>query len=73
MGQNLIDIGAVQMFRSGCKADSELLDMGFINDVKRIIAFLPRKRQTLLFSATMPKEIAELAQTLLYKARAYRH
>ena len=65
MGQNLIDIGAVECFVLD-EAD-QMLDMGFINDVKRIIAFLPRKRQTLLFSATMPKEIAELAQTLLYK------
>ncbi|MBS5151246.1 MAG: DEAD/DEAH box helicase [Butyricicoccus pullicaecorum] len=65
MGQNLIDIGAVECFVLD-EAD-QMLDMGFINDVKRIIAFLPKKRQTLLFSATMPKEIAELAQTLLYK------
>ncbi len=42
-----------------------MLDMGFIRDVKRIIAALPKQRQTLLFSATMPSEISRLASTLL--------
>lgn len=42
-----------------------MLDMGFINDVKRIIEKLPAKRQTLLFSATMPSEITRLANTIL--------
>ena len=42
-----------------------MLDMGFIRDVRKIISWLPQKRQTLLFSATMPREIAELSQTLL--------
>jgi len=42
-----------------------MLDMGFIHDVKRIIARIPVKRQTLFFSATMPPEIAGLANTIL--------
>jgi len=42
-----------------------MLDMGFIHDVKKIIAKLPARKQTLLFSATMPPEIAKLAQSLL--------
>jgi len=42
-----------------------MLDMGFINDVKRIAKGTHKNRQTALFSATMPKEIAALAQTLL--------
>lgn len=42
-----------------------MLDMGFIKDVKKIIGFLPEKRQTLLFSATMPEAINELAVSLL--------
>jgi ATP-dependent RNA helicase RhlE len=42
-----------------------MLDMGFIRDIRRILPLLPGKRQTLLFSATMPKEIAELAEDLL--------
>lgn len=42
-----------------------MLDMGFIIDIRRLMALLPEKRQTLLFSATMPKEIAALADGLL--------
>ncbi len=42
-----------------------MLDIGFLPDVKRIIAQLPKERQTLLFSATMPKAIAELADNYL--------
>lgn len=42
-----------------------MLDMGFIHDVRKVIARLPQKRQTLLFSATMPQEIAELSRTIL--------
>lgn len=41
----------------------EILDMGFIEDVKKILAMIPATRQTLLFSATMPKPITELAKT----------
>jgi superfamily II DNA/RNA helicase len=42
-----------------------MLDMGFINDIRKIVAKLPAKRQTLFFSATMPKDIAELASHML--------
>ena len=42
-----------------------MLDMGFVHDVKRIIAHLPQRRQTLFFSATMPAEIQSLADALL--------
>jgi ATP-dependent RNA helicase RhlE len=42
-----------------------MLDMGFIHDVKKVIAKLPTKRQTLFFSATMPPEIAKLADSIL--------
>ena len=42
-----------------------MLDMGFIHDVKKVIAKLPTKRQTLFFSATMPNEIATLADSIL--------
>lgn len=42
-----------------------MLDMGFIHDVKKIIALIPEKRQTMLFSATMPSEIGTLANTIL--------
>jgi len=43
-----------------------MLDMGFIHDVRRILALLPRKRQSLFFSATMPPEIVKLAGTILH-------
>ncbi|PWT73094.1 MAG: DEAD/DEAH box helicase [Bacteroidetes bacterium] len=43
-----------------------MLDMGFVQDVKRIIAKLPARKQTLFFSATMPGEIKQLAQILLH-------
>jgi ATP-dependent RNA helicase RhlE len=42
-----------------------MLDMGFIHDVKKVIARVPAKRQTIFFSATMPPEIALLANTIL--------
>ena len=42
-----------------------MLDMGFIHDIRRIVVKLPAKRQTLLFSATMPKAIADLAEHML--------
>jgi ATP-dependent RNA helicase RhlE len=42
-----------------------MLDMGFINDIRKIVGKLPIKRQTLFFSATMPKDIAELAEQML--------
>lgn len=42
-----------------------MLDMGFITDVRKVIALLPQKRQTLLFSATMPAEVEKLAMTIL--------
>jgi ATP-dependent RNA helicase RhlE len=44
-----------------------MLDMGFIHDIKKIIKALPAKRQTMLFSATMPPQISQMAASLLYK------
>lgn len=44
-----------------------MLDMGFIREIRRIIAKLPDERQTLLFSATMPREIAQLAASILFE------
>ena len=42
-----------------------MLDMGFIRDIRKIVALLPRQRQTMLFSATMPREIEKLAREIL--------
>ena len=63
IGQKLCDLSQVSMFVLD-EAD-RMLDMGFIHDVKKVIALLPQERQTLLFSATMPKEIAALAGSIL--------
>ncbi len=45
----------------------QMFDMGFLPDIRRILAHLPKKRQTLLFSATMPKEIRRLANDILQR------
>ena len=63
MNQRHLQLGAVETFILD-EAD-RMLDMGFIPDVKKICAALPKKRQTLLFSATMPKSIEGLADSLL--------
>ncbi len=62
-GQGFVKLHRIKIFVLD-EAD-RMLDMGFIHDVKRVIAQLPQKRQTLLFSATMPSEIASLAGTIL--------
>lgn len=63
MNQRFVKLDQLKMFVLD-EAD-RMLDMGFIHDVKKVVAKLPAKRQTLFFSATMPKEIAELANTIL--------
>ena len=63
MNQGFIRLDKLQIFVLD-EAD-RMLDMGFIHDVKRVIAKLPAKRQTLFFSATMPPEIQKLANILL--------
>lgn len=45
-----------------------MLDMGFIHDVKRIVALLPKKRQTLFFSATMDQEVVKLSEQMIHNA-----
>lgn len=61
--QKIVDLSHVEIFILD-EAD-RMLDMGFLNDVKKIIKTMPNQKQTLLFSATMPKEIKELTTTLL--------
>ncbi len=65
IGQGHIDLSRIEIFVLD-EAD-RMLDMGFVNDVKRVVRFLPAQRQTLLFSATMPKEIEALANRLLHQ------
>jgi ATP-dependent RNA helicase RhlE len=63
MDQRFVNLQQIKIFVLD-EAD-RMLDMGFIHDVKKVIAKLPVKRQTLFFSATMPVEISKLANTIL--------
>jgi len=47
----------------------EMLDMGFLDEIKEIFEYIPQNRQTLLFSATMPEPIKELASNILYQPK----
>ena len=62
-GQGLVELKHLEVFVLD-EAD-RMLDMGFIHDVRKVIRLLPRQRQTLFFSATMPPEAQELADQLL--------
>ncbi|WP_081301461.1 DEAD/DEAH box helicase [Gilliamella sp. Fer1-1] len=62
--QNAVDLSTVKMLVLD-EAD-RMLDMGFIHDIRRVIAKLPKKRQNLMFSATFSNEIKVLAQSLLH-------
>jgi ATP-dependent RNA helicase RhlE len=63
MNQKIISLRDIRYFVLD-EAD-RMLDMGFIHDVKRVIAHLPTHRQTLFFSATMPPDVSQLADSLL--------
>ncbi len=63
MHQGHVSIRDVEIFVLD-EAD-RMLDMGFIHDVKKLLAVLPKKRQSLFFSATMPAEIVKLSSTIL--------
>ncbi|MCI8539741.1 MAG: DEAD/DEAH box helicase [Oscillospiraceae bacterium] len=61
--QKFVNLSQLEIFVLD-EAD-RMLDMGFIHDVKKILAWLPKEKQTLFFSATMPPEITELVNSLL--------
>lgn len=63
MNQGFISLADIQIFVLD-EAD-RMLDMGFIHDVRKLLAKLPRERQSLFFSATMPPEIIKLSKTIL--------
>ncbi len=63
IGQGFISLAKIEIFVLD-EAD-RMLDMGFIHDVKKVIALLTEKRQTLFFSATMPAEVEKLAMSIL--------
>jgi ATP-dependent RNA helicase RhlE len=64
MQQGFIKLNTIEFFV--LDEVDRMLDMGFINDIKKIIAKLPAKKQTLFFSATVPPEIKKLADSLLH-------
>ncbi|MBI2419645.1 MAG: DEAD/DEAH box helicase, partial [Ignavibacteriales bacterium] len=64
LDQKFINLSHVQIFVLD-EAD-RMLDMGFIHDIKKVLEVLPEKRQNLLFSATIPPEIAKLSESILH-------
>ncbi|MFI3285615.1 MAG: DEAD/DEAH box helicase [Rikenellaceae bacterium] len=67
VGQRHISLSKLEFFVLD-EAD-HMLDMGFIHDIRRILPMLPERRQSLFFSATMPKEIEKLANSILTRPR----
>src|SRR5690606_33954181 len=63
IGQGCLDLSRIEILVLD-EAD-RMLDMGFVNDVKKILTKVPAKRQTLFFSATMPQDIRKFAQSIL--------
>jgi ATP-dependent RNA helicase RhlE len=66
MNQGYVNLSHLEIFVLD-EAD-RMLDMGFINDVRKVVKQLPQQKQTLFFSATMPTQIAELAKSILKNA-----
>ncbi|MDW7733136.1 MAG: DEAD/DEAH box helicase [Methanolobus sp.] len=65
VGQGHVQLSGVEYFVLD-EAD-RMLDMGFVNDVNKVVSMLPKKRQSLFFSATMSPEVSKLARTMLSK------
>lgn len=67
IGQGFIKLDKLQIFVLD-EAD-RMLDMGFIHDIKRILPLLPKRKQTMLFSATMPSEVEKISASLLFNPK----
>lgn len=68
ISQRFVNIRGIEHFVLD-EAD-QMLDLGFINDIKKLLTILPKRRQSLFFSATMPQNIKELADTILHKPKS---
>ena len=64
MNQNIISLNSIRHFVLD-EAD-RMLDLGFVHDIKRLLPKLPKEKQTLFFSATMPSSIADLSRSILH-------
>ena len=67
MSQGIIKLNQIEILVLD-EAD-RMLDMGFVNDIRKILQKVPEKRQTLFFSATMPKSIRKFANTILHQPK----
>ena len=67
IGQGFIDLSDIQVFVLD-EAD-RMLDMGFIHDINKLLKLLPKRRQSLFFSATMPENILALSRRILFKPK----
>ena len=65
INQGFVSIREIEIFVLD-EAD-RMLDMGFIHDIKKVLAILPKRRQNLFFSATMPNDIVKLSQSILHE------
>ncbi len=63
IGQRQLDLRAIEFFV--LDEGDRMLDMGFVRDIRKIVAALPKRRQSLLFSATMPGEVARMSGDIL--------
>ncbi|MCH7794175.1 MAG: DEAD/DEAH box helicase, partial [Proteobacteria bacterium] len=63
IGQRRLDLRAIEFFV--LDEGDRMLDMGFVRDIRKIVAALPKTRQSLLFSATMPREVARISGEIL--------
>ena len=69
INQNAVKLKNIEMLVLD-EAD-RMLDMGFINDIKKILGYIPKERQTMMFSATFPSEIKKLADRMLNNPEGY--
>ena len=70
MKRGIVDLSHVQVLV--LDEGDEMVDMGFIDDIRTILSAMPKERQTMFFSATMPAPIQELAESFLREPQVVR-